>query len=357
VEEDVTERVDLLGLTREELEGFVQSLGERPFRGRQIMRWIYHHGVKDFVSMSDLPRSFRRRLAERALIPSLKVIAEELSRDGTRKFLLELHDGHCIESVLIPEADRLTLCLSTQVGCSMGCRFCVTAAQGLARDLTASEIVGQVMAVRERLPSKVRITNLVLMGMGEPLANYEQVVKAIRIIQDDLGLNFSARRVTLSTVGLLPELERLFTDGVRCRLAISLNASDQETRARLMPISRKYPLEELLELCRRLPLPPRERITFEYVLIDGVNASREDALRLAEVLRGIRCKVNLIPLNEAPELPFRAPRPEEVLEFQEVLLQRGYTALLRESRGADISAACGQLRGRLLRRPSPSGRS
>lgn len=355
--EEVTEMVDLLGMTREELEDFVQSLGERPFRGRQIMRWIYHHGVKDFDSMSDLPRPFRRQLAEHALIHYPRVIAEEVSRDGTRKFLLELQDGHCIETVLIPDEDRLTLCLSTQVGCSMGCRFCVTATQGFARDLKSSEIVGQVMAVRERLPSKVRITNLVFMGMGEPLANYEQVVKAIRILQDDLGLNFSARRVTLSTVGLLPELERLLSEGVRCRLAISLNASDQETRARLMPISKKYPLEELLELCRRLPLPSRERITFEYVLIEGLNASRQDALRLAELLRGIRCKVNLIPLNEAPELPFRAPRPEKVLKFQEVLLQRGYTVLVRESRGADISAACGQLKGRLLRHPSPSGRS
>lgn len=343
------QRRDLKGMTRRELETFVEALGERAFRGRQIMRWIYHRGAEDFSVMSDLPKALRKRLSERARLSRLELIAEEESRDGTRKFLFGLSDGGAIESVLIPDEDRLTLCVSTQVGCAMGCRFCLTARGGFARDLTAAEIVDQVLQVRRLLPSSKRITNVVLMGMGEPLANYQEVVKAIEVMEDDLGLGLSARRITLSTVGLLPELERLFADGVRCRLAISLNASDQETRQRLMPISRKYPLEQLLDVCRRLPLPPRERITFEYVLIAGVNSSPEDARRLASILKGIRCKVNLIPLNEAPEIPFRSPSREEILEFQRILIEAGYTALIRESRGADISAACGQLRGKVIR--------
>ncbi len=348
------QRRDLKGMTRKELEAFVEALGERAFRGRQIMRWIYHRGAEDFSVMSDLPKALRERLSERARLSRLELIAEEESRDGTRKFLFGLSDGGAIESVLIPDEDRLTLCVSTQVGCAMGCRFCLTARGGFARDLTAAEIVDQVLQVRRLLPSSKRITNVVLMGMGEPLANYQEVVKAIEVMEDDLGLGLSARRITLSTVGLLPELERLFADGVRCRLAISLNASDQETRQRLMPISKKYPLEQLLDVCRRLPLPPRERITFEYVLIAGVNSSPEDARRLASILKGIRCKVNLIPLNEAPEIPFRSPSREEILEFQRILIDAGYTALIRESRGADISAACGQLRGKVIpgeRRP------
>ena len=343
------QRRDLKGMTRRELETFVEALGERAFRGRQIMRWIYHRGAEDFSVMSDLPKALRKRLSERARLSRLELIAEEESRDGTRKFLFGLSDGGAIESVLIPDEDRLTLCVSTQVGCAMGCRFCLTARGGFARDLTAAEIVDQVLQVRRLLPSSKRITNVVLMGMGEPLANYQEVVKAIEVMEDDLGLGLSARRITLSTVGLLPELERLFVDGVRCRLAISLNASDQETRQRLMPISRKYPLEQLLDVCRRLPLPPRERITFEYVLIAGVNSSPEDARRLASILKGIRCKVNLIPLNEAPKIPFRSPSREEILEFQRILIEAGYTALIRESRGADISAACGQLRGKVIR--------
>lgn len=340
-------RPDLKGMTQKELEGFVQSLGERPFRGRQIMRWLYRKGVEDLGCMTDLPRAFREELSQRARISRLKPLSEEVSRDGTRKFLFELEDGNCIESVLIPEGERLTLCVSTQVGCAMGCRFCLTARSGFSRDLTAGEIVDQILQVRKLLPSSERITNVVLMGMGEPLANYREVVRALEVMVDDLGLGLSARRVTLSTVGLLPELGRLFADGVRCRLAISLNAADQQTRAHLMPISRKYPLEDLIRLCKELPLPPRERITFEYVLIKGVNSSLEDARRLASLLKGVRCKVNLIPLNEAPEIPYRAPSAEEVTRFQQVLLEAGYTALLRQSRGADISAACGQLRGKV----------
>ena len=349
-------RIDLRNLTREELERFAQSLGERAFRGRQIMRWIYQQGVEDFEEMTDIGKALRRRLKEVAYISSLKPVKVETSPDGTSKFLFPLEDGNSVESVLIPHEGRLTLCISTQVGCRMGCRFCLTGLQGFARNLTAGEIVNQVLAVRKAIGRKRRITNVVLMGMGEPLDNYEQVVKAIRMMEDEFGLGLSGRKITLSTVGLLPGLERIFSEGIRFRLAISLNAADQETRSRLMPVSRRYPLEELLDLCRRLPLPPRERITFEYVLIAGVNDSVKDAERLSQILKGIRCKVNLIPYNELPELPFRRPNPERVLAFQRVLLEGGYTAPLRESRGQEIGAACGQLRGKVLkRRGSPQG--
>ncbi len=341
---------DLMGMTRSELQRFVEELGERAFRGRQIMRWIYQKGVTSFSEMSDLSKSFRQKLSESCRIGRLKVLQVETSYDGTRKFLFGLEDGQAIESVLIPEQERLTLCVSTQVGCAMGCKFCVTAQMGFSRNLTAGEILGQILEVRRLLKGSQRITNVVLMGMGEPLANYPEVVKAIEVMQDDLGFGLSYRRITLSTVGLIPELERLFKDGVRCRIAISLNASDQKTRSFLMPVSHRYPLQQLLECCRRLPLPSRDRITFEYVMIKDINSSPRDAIRLSEILKGIKCKINLIPLNEAPEIPFRAPSSKEIEEFQRILLQRGFTALIRQSRGGDISAACGQLRGKVMKR-------
>lgn len=341
-------RPNVLDMTRAELEAWMEGLGERPYRARQLMAWVYRKGVTAFGEMTDLSKALRAKLEGELEVALPEVLAREASRDGTEKFLLGLKDGQAVEAVLIPDEDRLTLCVSTQVGCQMGCRFCLTALGGFSRNLTSGEILGQVLAVRKATGR--RITNVVLMGMGEPLDNYQEVRKAIEVMTDDLGLGLSSRRVTLSTVGLIPELERLVREGPRCRIAISLNAPDQETRALLMPISKRYPLGELLEACRALPLPPRDRITFEYVLIRDVNSSPEHARLLAEALRGIRCKVNLIPLNEAPEIPFKAPRPGEVEAFQKVLLSEGYTALVRESRGRDISAACGQLRGKVLGR-------
>jgi 23S rRNA (adenine2503-C2)-methyltransferase len=338
---------DLKNLSLEELESFIAGLGKERYRARQIMKWLYGRRASSFDEMTDLAKELRAELGRTARISSLELLARELSRDGTRKYLFGLEDGTQVESVLIPDEDRLTLCISTQAGCAMGCRFCLTGNGGFARDLTSGEILGQILGVAKELGADERISNCVLMGMGEPLANYERVQKALEVITSDLGLGLSRRRVTLSTVGLIPQMQRLFVERVPCRLAVSLNASTQKVRQYLMPISKKYPLDALLAACRTLPLPPRERITFEYVLIEGINDSETDATVLAQILRGIRCKVNLIPLNECPGIAFRQPRERAVERFQKVLMEAGYLTIRRESRGGDISAACGQLRGRI----------
>jgi 23S rRNA (adenine2503-C2)-methyltransferase len=270
----------------------------------------------------------------------------EQARDGTKKFLFELEDGNRIESVLIADKMRLTLCLSTQVGCALGCRFCLTAKIGWKRDLKSSEILNQILMVRKMLPPKTSITNIVLMGMGEPLANYANSLKAIELMAHPDAFKFSSRRITLSTAGLLPELERLAKGKISFRLAISLNASDEETRSQLMPSSRRYPLKKILALCKSFPLRPRTRITFEYVMVEGMNDSPQDAKRLLRILKGVPSKVNLIPLNEAPEIPFRRPSDERVKRFQEILMEGGLTAIVRISKGGEISAACGQLQGK-----------
>lgn len=340
---------ELCGMTKRELEAYMVSLGEKPFRARQVMKWTYKKNLLDFEAMTDLPVYLRKKLKESLKFYDLKLLEVQCSKDGSSKYAFELRDGQVVESVLIPDDDRLTLCVSSQVGCLLRCKFCLTGQVGFSRNLSVSEIVGQVLEVQRYIGPSKRITNVVFMGMGEPLLNYEEVKKAVEILEDEFGFGLSWRRVTLSTVGIIPELERLFSEGVRCRVAISLNAPDQALRAELMPVSRRYPLEELLEVCRRLPLPPRERITFEYVLIKGVNTSPKDALRLSELLKGIRCKINLIPFNEVPELPFQAPSAEEVEAFQRILLDRGFTAIIRKSFGRDIMAACGQLRGKVIR--------
>jgi 23S rRNA (adenine2503-C2)-methyltransferase len=270
----------------------------------------------------------------------------EEARDGTKKFLFELGDKNRIESVLIPDKDRLTLCISTQAGCAFGCRFCLTGKIGWKRNLTTSEILNQILAVRETLDGKRSITNIVLMGMGEPLANYQNTMKAIELMLHPDAFKFSSRRVTLSTVGLLPEMEKMAKERIRFRLAISLNATDEETRSHLMPVNRRYPLKKVLELCRKFPLQPRSRITFEYVMVKDINDSPRDAKRLLKILKGIPSKVNLIPLNEAPGIPFKRPSDETVREFQEILMEGGLTTIVRASKGAEISAACGQLSGK-----------
>jgi 23S rRNA (adenine2503-C2)-methyltransferase len=270
----------------------------------------------------------------------------EQARDGTKKFLFQLEDGNRIESVLIPDKTRLTLCLSTQVGCAFGCQFCLTGKIGWKRDLMVSEILNQILVVRKKLPEKSSITNIVLMGMGEPLANYNNTLKAINLMHHPDAFKFSSRRITLSTVGPLPELERLTKEKISFRLAISLNASDEETRSQLMPINRRYPLKRILALCKNFPLRPRTRITFEYVMIEGINDSSLDAKRLLRILKGIPSKINLIPLNEAPGIPFNRPSEEKVIQFQEILMEGGVTAIVRTSKGEEISAACGQLQGK-----------
>ncbi len=339
----MTSPVDLKELSLAELEELVTAWGQPRFRARQILKWVYK-GVSDFGEMTDISRTFREELASRARLSALTLTARQVSRDGTQKFRWLLEDGTSIESVLIPEEDHSTLCLSSQVGCALGCRFCLTALQGLTRNLRAAEIVNQVLAVRPYAPADKPLTNLVFMGMGEPLANFAQVVKAIRTIQAPWGLNFSTRRVTVSTAGLAPLIPRLGGE-VRVNLTVSLNAVDDATRSLIMPVNRRYPLKEVLAACRAFPLPRHRRITFGYVLLAGVNDEPAMARELTRLLAGFRAKVNLIPFNPLPELPFAAPDPSRVLEFQEIIRQAHYPVFIRESRGRDIAAACGQLAG------------
>jgi 23S rRNA (adenine2503-C2)-methyltransferase len=296
--------------------------------------------------MTNIPKAEQGLLSAVFYLPLPKVVATETSKDGTKKFLFELEDGHTIESVLIPDEDRQTLCISSQVGCQQACRFCLTGSGGFTRNLQAFEIVDQVLEVSRLVKEEEmqRLTNIVLMGMGEPLANFEEVVKALRVITSDKGLGFSPRRITVSTDGLVPEIGSLGKTGLKVNLAISLNATTDEVRDKIMPVNLRYPIKQLLAACAHYPLEPRRRITFEYVLLKNVNDSVEDALRLAKLLRGIKSKVNLIPFNPFPGSAFERPDDATVRLFQKILLDHHLTAPVRESRGRDISAACGQLR-------------
>ena len=338
-------RIDIGNLGREELKELDREFGKEDYRARQIIHWLYQRRVDSFQEMTSLPKGLRCLLEEKSQMVHLDLAAAEISIDGAQKFLFLLEDGESIESVLIPDKRRLTLCVSTQVGCSLGCRFCLTCQRPFSRNLSASEIVGQVVAVQDTLETK-RITNVVFMGMGEPLVNLDNTLKALEIMSYDDGLRFSRRKLTVSTAGIVPGITRLGQSTRRCRLAISLNATDDATRGFLMPINHHYPLEDLLEACRRFPLDLRERITFEYVLIRGVNDSDQDAKRLPRLLHGIRAKVNLIPYNACEHLPFERPADERVHAFQSLLQENRMTAIIRRSRGSDISAACGQLQGR-----------
>ncbi|MFB0508446.1 MAG: 23S rRNA (adenine(2503)-C(2))-methyltransferase RlmN [Thermodesulfobacteriota bacterium] len=337
--------VDIKILTQSDLEDFVSKWGQQRYRASHLIKWLYQKGATNFHQMTDLSKTFRETLCRVAFVSTLTPNHIETSRDGTKKFLFPLMDGNSVESVLVPDGSRLTLCISTQVGCPLGCRFCLSGSMGFVRDLTTSEILNQILAVQREEAPKRRITNIVLMGMGEPLANYANTVKAIEMMQYDGGLGFSGRRITLSTSGLVPEMERLMATGLRFQLAVSLNAADDDTRSFLMPVNKSYPLNEVLESCRRFRLRPRERIIFEYVLIDGINDSSQDALRLVHLLKGIPCKVNLIPFNESSESEFTRPDEKRIHRFQMVLLDRYMTCIVRKSRGGDIWAACGQLKG------------
>ncbi len=337
--------VDSKDLPQGDLEDFVCKLGQQRYRARQLIKWLYQKGATNFHEMMDLPKTFRETLGRVAFISTLTPNHIETSRDGTKKFLFSLVDGNSVESVLVPDGSRLTLCISTQVGCPLGCRFCLSGSMGFVRNLTTSEILNQILAAQREEAPKKRITNIVLMGMGEPLANYDNTVKAIEMMQYDMGLGLSGRRITISTSGLVPEMERLMASELRFKLAVSLNAADDDTRSFLMPVNKSHPLKEVLEICRRFRLRPRERIIFEYVLIDGINDSSQDALRLVRLLKGIPCKVNLIPFNESPEQEFSRPDEKKILGFQMALLDQYITCIVRKSRGGDISAACGQLKG------------
>ena len=332
-------------LTCEELEKWLAQCKEPRYRAGQIRRWLFQKGGTSFSRMSDLSAELRRALEERFTISRLETLRRDVSSDGTVKFLFGLSDGLSVESVLIPEAKRLTLCISTQAGCGFGCAFCATALLGLQRNLHSAEIIDQILEARRSLPAGSRITHVVLMGMGEPLANYPETVKALRIMTDaGTGIGLSHRRVTLSTVGLVPQIKKLMEE-TQVNLAISLHAATDELRSKLMPVNRKYSLAQLIECCRSLPIPKRRRITFEYVMLRGVNHSPEDARRLSQLLRGVRSKINLIPFNPHAGSPFQRPTQQEIEEFQNLLHAQGHQVNVRAPRGDDIQAACGQLQG------------
>lgn len=353
-------KINIKSLDKSGIYRLIEDLGLPRYRGDQLLLWMYQHGAGSIDEITEFSKDLRARLRKIAYISALRMLKTERSSDGTEKFLFELEDGQTIESVFIPEDERRTLCISSQVGCAMGCLFCRTGASGFVRNLKSDEIVDQIIAVnriRQAEPrthirhlkkggeggfSERKITNVVLMGMGEPLANFDEVVDALWRMVGLLGI--SKRRITLSTVGIIPQIVRLAKEAPDVNLAISLNATTDEVRNRLMPVNKRYPIHSLMNACRRHPLSPGRRITFEYVMIDSVNDSLDDAQRLADLLTRIRCKVNLIPLNPFPGCPFKRSPFEKILAFQNVLKRRGIRAFIRESRGQDISAACGQLR-------------
>lgn len=353
-------KINIKSLDKSGIFRFIEELGLPRYRGNQLLRWLYQRGAGSIDEITEFSKDLRARLHDIAYVSNLRLLKTERSSDRTEKFLFELEDRQTVESVFIPEDERRTLCISSQVGCAMGCRFCRTGASGFVRNLKSYEIVDQIIAVNKiiqarhdaRIPPSKKggeggsaernITNVVLMGMGEPLANFEEVVDALWRMVDLLGL--SKRKITLSTVGIVPRLSRLAREAPDVNLAISLNATTDEVRNRLMPVNMRYPIHSLINACRRYPLSPGRRITFEYIMIDGVNDSLEDADRLTKLLKGVRCKVNLIPLNPFPGCAFKRSPSEKILAFQSVLKRRGIRAFIRESRGQDISAACGQLR-------------
>ncbi|MBF0566210.1 MAG: 23S rRNA (adenine(2503)-C(2))-methyltransferase RlmN [Nitrospirae bacterium] len=377
--------VNLKALTKEELRDLFESLSLPEFRDRQLLKWIYEKRCTSISDITEFSKPLRQRLEAIAYIGNLDLTRKLLSADGTAKYLFRLEDGDSIESVLIPEAPqapqeselasgslpqagrmtnprqptklpqepnesqappragRLTLCISSQAGCRMGCRFCLTGATGFRRNLGSFEIIDQVLSVERDVYPGRHVTNVVIMGMGEPLDNFREVVRALWILTEQTGI--SKRRITLSTSGLVPEMARLFKEAPEVNLAISLNGTTNEQRQRVMPVNARYPIETLLSACRKLPLSPRRRITFEYVMLRGINDSMEDAVRLCALIKGIPSKVNLIPFNDYAGSVFKRPDDQNVLRFQEILTSRHVTAFIRKSMGADILAACGQLRG------------
>lgn len=339
------EKIDLKNFTLPELEGFLAGKGKEKFRATQIFKWMYQNDARSFEEMTNLSKDLREELSTTARIGNLEPEALEIGSDGTRKYLFALEDGETVESVIIPDEGRNTLCISSQVGCAMGCEFCLTGTFKLTRNLTTSEIVNQVCAARR----DADIRNIVLMGMGEPLHNVENVVRALQIMIDGNGLQFSNRRVTVSTCGLVPEMD-ILGKGVTVNLAVSLNATTDELRSRIMPVNRSYSLKELMDACRRFPLPSRRKVTFEYVMLGGLNDTLDDAKRLLKLIHGIPNKVNLIPFNEHEGCGFKSPTREAIDAFHRYLIDRNVTVITRESRGGDISAACGQLKGRLTKK-------
>ncbi len=340
---------NLLDFDVAQLSAWFAEHGEKPFRARQVLRWIYKDGESDFDAMSDLAASLREKLKQIARVQAPTVMREELSDDGTRKWLLDMGTGNAVETVFIPEETRGTLCVSTQAGCALDCAFCSTGKQGFSRNLTTAEIIGQLWWANHELGKDAEgnwpVSNVVLMGMGEPLLNYDNTVSALRLMLDDHAYGLSRRRVTVSTSGIVPAMDRL-RDDCPVALAVSLHAPDDALRDTLVPINRKYPLKELLAACRRyLEKAPRDFITFEYVLLDGVNDSEQQARELVKLVRDVPCKFNLIPFNPFPETPYRRSMPEAIRRFRDVLMGADIVTTTRKVRGDDIAAACGQLAG------------
>ncbi|RUM93399.1 MAG: 23S rRNA (adenine(2503)-C(2))-methyltransferase RlmN [Thermodesulfatator sp.] len=334
--------LDIRSLSCLELETYMRERGLPEFRGRQLFKWLWKNRITSVQEVTEFSKELREQLAQHLLIYNLEQVSRKISVDGTIKWAFRLRDSLIVETVLIPEKDHSTLCISSQAGCAMGCAFCLTGKMGFFRNLDPSEIAGQALAVLRDITVAKPPRNIVFMGMGEPLANFENLLKAIEILTSDLGLNFSQRRITVSTCGIVPniiELGRRSSAG----LAISLHATTNTQRDRLMPINKAYPIETLLNACRDFNLPARRRITFEYLLLKGINDAPEDARRLSALLRGIPSKINLIPFNECPEIPFSEPERDSVLRFQEILKELNNTVIIRKSKGRDISAACGQL--------------
>jgi len=343
---------NLLGLDRSGLEDFFAAIGEKKFRATQVMKWIHQLGLTDFQQMNNISKDLRHQLTEISCIQNLQVVKDQLSKDGTRKWLLQLQDGNHIEAVFIPEDDRGTLCVSSQVGCALDCSFCSTGRQGFNRNLSTAEIISQVWLAShlledEKKPGR-KITNVVMMGMGEPLLNFDNVVTAVRIMMDDFAYGLSKRRVTVSTAGVVPAMDRL-GDTLDMRLAVSLHATNDELRNELVPVNKKYPLKELMAACRRFidKQNTRSRITFEYVLLDGINDKPEHARELIKLLKGIPTLMNLIPFNPFEGSGYKTSSKQAVSRFTGILHKAGMTTVIRKTRGKDIDAACGQLAGKI----------
>jgi 23S rRNA (adenine2503-C2)-methyltransferase len=357
---NTTDKINLLDLNRAGLVDFFAGHGEKSFRATQVMKWIYGQGVTDFEAMTNISKDLRTRLQDLANISLPRVVSDNLSEDGSRKWLLQMADGNCIEAVFIPEADRGTLCVSSQVGCILNCTFCSTAQQGFNRNLTTGEIISQVlvaaMALGQTADGERRISNVVMMGMGEPLLNYDNVVRAMGIMLDDYGFGLSKRRITLSTAGVVPALRQLRED-CDVSLAVSLHAPDDLLRDQLVPLNKKYPISELLEACKEYVGEGRRRVTFEYVMLAGINDSDSHARQLARRLEGVPAKVNLIPFNPFPETRYKRSSGNRIHSFFEILNRAGIVTITRRTRGDDIDAACGQLAGEFIDRTRRRERS
>jgi len=336
-------KTNILNLSLEELQQAVVDLGEERFRAQQVFKWIYQKGVLDFTRMSDLPADLRSKLQEKFFLAELELARALRSKDKTEKFLFSLNDNHHLEAVMIPAQHRFTGCISTQVGCRFRCSFCASGLLGFKRNLTCAEMVGEALYLKNHSLKK-KLTHLVFMGTGEPLDNYNHVIKAIRIINHHRGLNIGARRITISTCGIIPGIKKLAKEGLQIELSVSLHAADDKVRSQLMPVNKIYPLKELLAACRKYFQDINRQITFEYILMRGVNSDLQSARKVVTMLQDLECKVNLIPANSIPECGIESPENPEIMLFKDYLLRHGVKATFRKPRGQDIDAACGQLR-------------